>query len=129
MTGWMRYRKTATTPMAWCETHADVENALDQLAGYLGVSAWGHKFEPQNTPGPHARIHTREGPLTIDYPFWLALDAQGGLYPIAPDAFDASYDHVPTGPFAKVEAARCDCFPVDGKHKAGCPTIGNLGDA
>ena len=26
------------------------------------------------------------------------------------------------------EAARCDCFPVDGKHKAGCPTIGNLGE-
>lgn len=96
---WMRHARTATTPVCYVECHRDVEMALADLAGHFGISAWGHRFEPQNTPAPHARIHGREGAFACEYPFWLALDPQGGLYCIRPDAFAASYGPKPCGPF------------------------------
>lgn len=105
---WTRYRKTATTPMCYVEDHKDVELALDDLNGHMGICDWRARFEPQNTPAPHARILTREGAFTCEYPFWLALDAQGGLYCIRPDAFDASYDPRFLGTFRREPAQSAD---------------------
>jgi len=92
---WARYRKTATTPMAWCEGHADVEAALRQASLDAGL------FQAQNTPVPYPRIKTREGWYASNYPVWLAMDSNGDVYPVAADVFDQMYDHIPVAPWER----------------------------
>lgn len=37
-------------------------------------------------------VETREGRYEVAYPFWLAKDVNGDVYPIADDVFERTYE-------------------------------------
>ena len=86
MSLWREYEKAVPTLAAPIKDRAALEVAAGERR--LVVQCRDGVLCPE---AQGCKVKTQEGWVSIQYPFWLAIDEDGWPYPIAEGVFEASY--------------------------------------